>query len=200
MPPLERDRRPLLLSLFVCLLLDLLPHRIIRCQCVYCVPVSRSFGQYHRCARVTRLCPSHCQHRHTRETCNPVELWSCLCALLSKNVSGRWGMGIFLWTCQDTGFAPASKRYVSQTVFTSFLLCWLWRLFHTFCCLNIHLLAHSVSILVVYPVFVHIFFVSLFFNPDWIDLRCSLCFKKLCSQVIQSPLSAYLVLVVHLVL
>ena len=86
----------------------------------------------------------------------------------------------------------ASKRYMSQTVFTSFLLCWLSRLSHTFCCVNIHLFAHCVSVLVVYSVFIHSFFVSLLVNPDWIHLRCSLCFKKLCSQVVQSLLPVYL--------
>ena len=54
------------------------------------------------------------------------------------------------------------------------------------------MLAHSVSILVVYLVSVHLFSVSRLFDPDWIHLRCSLCFKKLCSQVVQSSLSVYL--------
>ena len=76
-------------------------------------------------------------------------------------------------------------------MFTSFPLCWLSGLSHTSCCLDIRLLAHCVSIFVAYLVFVLLFFVSGLFDPDWIHLRCSLCFKKLCSQVVQSPLSVY---------
>ena len=189
-PPLERDRRPLLQSLFVCVcfwISSLVDHLF---QCVYCVSVSRSLGQYHRCARVTRLCLSHCQHLAvTVAPGKHVVQLNCGLVLVFSLVQCQWSLRIFFQTCQDTGFAPASKRYMSQTVFTSFLLRWLSGLSHTSCCLDIRLLAHCVSILVACLVFVLLLFVSGLFDPDWIHLRCSLCFKKLCSQEVQSLLS-----------
>ena len=87
-PPLERDRRPLLPSLFVCLLLDLQPHRssvsvrVLR----ICLPIPWPIPLRTCNPSLSQSLSAPCCHRRSRETCNPVELWSCPC-VLSRTMS-----------------------------------------------------------------------------------------------------------------